>query len=210
MTDRFSIAVVGGGPAGLTAALAVSATGSDVTLLGPRFPLVGQTADNRTAALFAGSIELLRNLGVWEALKPRSAPIAAIRIIDDTGGLLRARGDLYRRRGGPGDVRLECSQSRPSSPASRRNWPGACGFRKRGLSRMSRQGPRRFNSPARKARRSRHLSSWAPMGGIRSAGPRRASTRRPGRTPRRPSPPPFRTRDLTEIFRLSSTDRRGR
>lgn len=90
MAETYSIAVVGGGPAGLTAALAVAATGASVTLFGPPFPIVGQTTDNRTAALFAGSIDLLRNLEAWDALKPLSAPIAAIRIIDDTGGLLRA------------------------------------------------------------------------------------------------------------------------
>ena len=90
MVDNFSIAVVGGGPAGLAAALAAAATGADVTLFAPPIPAHGPMSDNRTAALFAGSIELLVNLGAWEALKGRSAPIAAIRIIDDTGGLLRA------------------------------------------------------------------------------------------------------------------------
>ncbi|MEQ1711128.1 MAG: FAD-dependent monooxygenase [Hyphomicrobium sp.] len=46
--------------------------------------------DTRTAALFAGSVQFLVNLGVWAGIAPHTAPITAIRIIDDTGGLLRA------------------------------------------------------------------------------------------------------------------------
>ena len=47
-------------------------------------------SDRRTAALFSGSIELLRNLGAWEACAPHSAPLTAIRLVDDTGRLLKA------------------------------------------------------------------------------------------------------------------------
>lgn len=90
MHQKTAVAVVGAGPAGLAAALAVRATGVDVTLFAPPLPPARQNADNRTAALFAGSVELLRNLGAWEAIAPLSAPVRAIRIIDDTGGLLRA------------------------------------------------------------------------------------------------------------------------
>ena len=87
--------VVGGGPAGLAAALALGAAGLDVTLLGPPHRAPGATPgstaeDRRTAALFTGSIELLRNLGAWEAIAPASEPLLAIRIIDDTGSLLKA------------------------------------------------------------------------------------------------------------------------
>lgn len=81
-------AVVGGGPAGLVAALALARRGVEVALIGPRAGTLPE--DGRTAALFASSLALLRNLGAWRALEAQCAPLAAIRIVDDTGGLLRA------------------------------------------------------------------------------------------------------------------------
>lgn len=89
--------VVGTGPAGLTAALAIAESGAEVALLGPPAP-DATAADTRTAALFNGSIALLRNLGVWTGLQEVSAPLCAIRIIDDTGGLLRAPEVLFEAR----------------------------------------------------------------------------------------------------------------
>src|SRR5262245_41729906 len=88
--DRFQIAVVGTGPAGLAAALALGRTGASVCLLGPAPAPPGATLEHRTAALFAGSIELLKNVGAWEGVADVSEPIAAIRMIDDTGGMLKA------------------------------------------------------------------------------------------------------------------------
>lgn len=89
-SQKFTAAVVGGGPAGIASALALGRAGLDVVLAAPPHRPLGLAADTRTAALFAGSIELLKNVGAWEALAPHSAPIEAIRIVDDTGGLLRA------------------------------------------------------------------------------------------------------------------------
>jgi len=89
-TAGFTVAVVGGGPAGLATALGLGLTGADVLLAAPPHRPLGQAPDTRTAALFAGSIELLKNIGAWDLVAPHSAPISAIRIIDDTGALLRA------------------------------------------------------------------------------------------------------------------------
>lgn len=87
--DR-SVIVVGGGPAGLASALALAAADVSVTLAaGPHLP-GGFDRDRRTAGLFAGSIELLRNLGIWDELKDVCEPLKAIRLIDDTGRLFRA------------------------------------------------------------------------------------------------------------------------
>ncbi|HRN88609.1 MAG TPA: UbiH/UbiF family hydroxylase [Hyphomicrobium sp.] len=90
MNTHFTAAVVGAGPAGLATALSLGAAGCDVLLAAPPHRAHGGTPDNRTAALFAGSIALLQNLDAWEKIASHSAPIKGIRIIDDTGGLLRA------------------------------------------------------------------------------------------------------------------------
>lgn len=90
MNKTSTAAVVGGGPAGLAAALALGRAGAEVLLTAPPHRTSGGGLDTRTAALFAGSIELLRNLGAWDAVAPASAPIRGIRIVDDTGSLLRA------------------------------------------------------------------------------------------------------------------------
>jgi len=90
--------VVGGGPAGLAAALSLAASGLPTALAaGPHRP-GGHDRDRRTAALFAGSVELLRNLGAWEACAPHSAPLTAIRLVDDTGRLLKAPEVTFRAR----------------------------------------------------------------------------------------------------------------
>ena len=81
------IAVVGGGVTGMAAALALAQGGAEVTLI---VRGGGAPADLRTAALFPASVQLLRHLGVWERLQTQAAPLAAIRIIDDTGWLLKA------------------------------------------------------------------------------------------------------------------------
>jgi 2-octaprenyl-6-methoxyphenol hydroxylase len=81
-----AIAVVGGGPVGLTAALALADAGRDVTLIAPIEP----PPDQRTAALLVGSVALLERLGVWAELQAMAAPLRRIRIADGTRRLLRA------------------------------------------------------------------------------------------------------------------------
>jgi 2-octaprenyl-6-methoxyphenol hydroxylase len=51
------VAVVGGGPAGLSAAIALAQAGSNTALIAPRSPY----ADNRTTALLGGSIDFLES-----------------------------------------------------------------------------------------------------------------------------------------------------
>ena len=78
--------VVGGGPAGLTAAIALASGGIATVLIGPR---PGQ-ADNRTTALLGGSVTALETLRVWDACADKAAPLRVMRIVDDTGRLWRA------------------------------------------------------------------------------------------------------------------------
>ncbi len=91
MSSRCEAIVVGGGPAGLAAALAVAGLGRSVVLLAPDRP-----ADERTTALLAGSAALFERLGVWPAIRAAAAPLRQIRIVDASGGLIRAPEALFR------------------------------------------------------------------------------------------------------------------
>lgn len=81
-----TIAVVGGGPAGLAAALLLADDGHEVTLVAP--PRAAE--DRRTSALLAGSVTLLERLGVWSSLVATATPLKTIRIVDGTHRLIRA------------------------------------------------------------------------------------------------------------------------
>jgi 2-octaprenyl-6-methoxyphenol hydroxylase len=87
----YDVAVIGAGPAGLAAALGIAREGAKVAVIGPQ----ADPSDNRTAALFTGSLQLLRNLGAWEECSGAGTPLLAIRIIDDMGALLRAPEVLF-------------------------------------------------------------------------------------------------------------------
>ncbi len=82
--------VVGAGPAGLTAAVALAVSGVRTAVAGPPFSPDPERPDTRTTALLRASVDLLRNVGVWDTCKPKAAPLDIIRIIDDTGRLARA------------------------------------------------------------------------------------------------------------------------
>src|SRR5471032_1346323 len=84
--DKTSAIVVGGGPAGLTAAIALAGGGIDTALVGKR----PTRPDNRTSFLVAGSVTALSTLGVWELCEALAAPLKVMRIVDDTGRLWRA------------------------------------------------------------------------------------------------------------------------
>jgi 2-octaprenyl-6-methoxyphenol hydroxylase len=97
--DRlYDAAVVGAGPAGLAAALALNYIGAHVALIGPLPEARSDRRDTRTAALLAGSIDMLKAIGVWTGLAPHAAPLKAIRIIDASNSLLRAPEIIFEAR----------------------------------------------------------------------------------------------------------------
>lgn len=80
------VAVVGGGPAGLIAAIALASAGLETVLVsGPAGP-----GDNRTTALLASSVAALEALDVWAGCQADAAPLRRLRIVDDTERLWRA------------------------------------------------------------------------------------------------------------------------
>lgn len=92
----FDALVVGGGPAGSAAAAALVIKGLRTGVVAPPHRPLGTRPDSRTAALFAGSIDLLRNLGAWERLAPHCTPITGMRILDDTGRTLKVPEALFK------------------------------------------------------------------------------------------------------------------
>jgi 2-octaprenyl-6-methoxyphenol hydroxylase len=80
------VAVVGAGPAGLTAALALADAGATVALIAP----VNTAVDHRTTALLSGSVEILQRLGAYTSFEATAAPMRTMRLVDATRRLVRA------------------------------------------------------------------------------------------------------------------------
>ncbi|MGH7009145.1 MAG: FAD-dependent monooxygenase, partial [Stellaceae bacterium] len=81
---RAEIAVVGGGLAGVTLALATAAAGLEVALI-DRIPvdaMLDDKFDGRTTALAHGSKQVMAGLGVWDRLAPHAGAILEIRVAD--------------------------------------------------------------------------------------------------------------------------------
>lgn len=82
--------VVGGGLAGVAAAVAVARTGLDTLHLAPKGP-----RDQRTSALMMPSVDYLRAAGLIDDPGTVGHPLTQIRIIDATGRLIRAPETLF-------------------------------------------------------------------------------------------------------------------
>lgn len=90
--SKFEVAVIGGGLAGMIAAVALARGGRNVALVAPPAP----KEDRRTTALMDQSIRFLDRLTLWEKLRPTAAPLTSMRIIDGTNRLLRAPTTTFR------------------------------------------------------------------------------------------------------------------
>jgi len=82
--------VVGGGLAGLAAAVAVARSGLETVHLAPKGP-----RDQRTSALMMPSVDYLRSAGLVDDPSEVGQPLTQIRIIDATGRLIRAPETLF-------------------------------------------------------------------------------------------------------------------
>lgn len=90
-TNKAEIAIVGGGPAGLIAALAVAATGAETVLIAPPAP----NRDQRTTALLGGSVDALDAIGTWTKIAAHAAPLRKLRLVDGTRRLIRSPEVLF-------------------------------------------------------------------------------------------------------------------
>jgi 2-octaprenyl-6-methoxyphenol hydroxylase len=90
------ITILGGGPVGWLSALSlarVCPAGTAIRIVtGRRAP----PEDGRAAAIIGRSMDILRGLGLEDRFRAEGAPLAAIRIVDATGRLLRAPTTTFR------------------------------------------------------------------------------------------------------------------
>lgn len=82
----YDVVIVGGGLAGLATAIAVAQTGASTALVARKIPY----GDNRTTALLGGSISFLESLDVWRRCAAQAEALRVMRLVDDTGRLIRA------------------------------------------------------------------------------------------------------------------------
>lgn len=84
-TDTITdIAIIGGGMAGLTAAIALADHGFHVTVVDntPQEDLTAIEYDGRASALAYASCQLFEATGIWEHMEPYAQPILEIRVSD--------------------------------------------------------------------------------------------------------------------------------
>ncbi|PZM11309.1 UbiH/UbiF family hydroxylase [Rhizobium tubonense] len=86
------VTVVGGGLAGMIAAIAIARGGRQVTLAAPS----SSKPDGRTTALMDQSIRFLERLAIWDKILPNAAALSTMQIVDGTKRLLRAPTVAFR------------------------------------------------------------------------------------------------------------------
>jgi len=161
----YDVAVVGGGPTGLSAAIAIAQSGARTALVARHLPY----GDNRTTALLGGSIDFLRALDVWPHCQDKAAELRTMRLVDDTGRLIRAPEVKFTC----GEIGLDVFgyniENRGLVPPRSATLPGSTMTRQPSTPSMI-SSPLSWQAAARFQR-----ASWSvPMAGIRCAARRRA------------------------------------
>lgn len=90
--NSFDIAIIGPGHVGATAALAFARRGCSVALIGPTMI----RPDGRTVAVMGSAWGTLETLGIATRLDAVIAPLAMMRLVDDTGSLFRRPPSEFR------------------------------------------------------------------------------------------------------------------
>ncbi len=80
--NHATIAVIGGGLAGMTQAIALAKAGLDVTVIDHEDPraFIKAEFDGRVSAIAWRSYKFLKKIGVWEKIAPHAEPILDIRV----------------------------------------------------------------------------------------------------------------------------------
>ena len=90
-TKSYDVVVVGGGPAGLSAACLLAEQQLSTAIVSPFYPKPvpqGQR-DPRTIAMMQPSVRLMEHMGLWpDVLKDVSNPLRQLRLLDDSGNLM--------------------------------------------------------------------------------------------------------------------------
>lgn len=84
---QFDVIVVGGGLAGLSAAIASDLAGFKTAIIAK----ASIAEDERTTALFMPSIDFLDQIGIWQGIKSETEALKTMRILDGTSRIIRSR-----------------------------------------------------------------------------------------------------------------------
>ena len=88
---EYDVVVVGGGPAGLSAACLLAEQKLSTAIVSPFYPKPAPQGqrDPRTIAMMQPSVRLMEHMKLWpKALKDVSSPLNHLRLLDDSGNLL--------------------------------------------------------------------------------------------------------------------------